>query len=873
MKLHRLVLTNYRGITHREIEFPDRGVVVVSGSNEIGKSSMIEALDLLLDAKDRSSKKEVKEVKPTHADVGAEVTAEISTGPYRFIYRKRFHKRCETELTVLAPLREQLTGDEAHYRVRAILGETVDTCLWEAQRVLQSASTTAVDLSRCDALSRALDVAAGEAVELSGAEPLLVDRVEAEYLRYFTRTGRATGEWAAATNRLTAAEEELARCAAAVAQVDEAVRRHTALTEDLARLATDRAEASKRLTSARAIADKVAELARQVKEAELVAATAHARHAASARAVTDRRRLRAEIDERAAAIVELEMASAEAAEEVATACEVQEAADKAAEAARARVGTGQIRVQTARRIVDRMADRDEADRLSARLSKIVAAQRDLEGVDAELAGIALTAEGMRVIEAANAAVNVATGQVELLSARIELEAIADVAVGVAGEPIALGAGQTWAASISADTTIDVPGVLTARLVPGTPASDMQSKLVAAQQDLTAALTNAGVDGIAAARTLDQRRQHLMTTRDRLCATTEALTGDEPLDLLRARLAELNERQPAAADLFDVDADVARAELDGATSALQQAIADCETHRKVATAAAKQLGEKEIRAAAASEKLTTAQREIAIAQERLDAQRATTSDDELAIAAAVHEEDKRRADTLVAELGAELAGAAPEAVAVELDCAQRHADTLGIRHDEASNALRDVSAQLKVYGTEGRKGQLDVAETEREHAAAEYLQVRRRARAAHLLRSVLARHRDATRRRYVDPFRSEVERLGRIVFGDSFEVEIDSELRICSRTLSGRTVPYDSLSGGAKEQLGIVARLASAALVAKEDTVPVVIDDALGFTDADRLVKMGEVFNAVGGDGQVIVLTCSPQRYAAVDAAHQIELTA
>ena len=39
-----VVLTNYRGITHREIEFPDRGVVVVSGANEIGKSSMIEAL-------------------------------------------------------------------------------------------------------------------------------------------------------------------------------------------------------------------------------------------------------------------------------------------------------------------------------------------------------------------------------------------------------------------------------------------------------------------------------------------------------------------------------------------------------------------------------------------------------------------------------------------------------------------------------------------------------------------------------------------------------------------------------------------------------------------------------------------------------------
>ena len=93
MKLHRLSLTNYRGITHRDIEFPDHGVVIVSGANETGKTSMLEALDLLLEAKDRSSKKEVKQVKPTHADVGAEVSAEISSGPYRFVYRKRFHKR------------------------------------------------------------------------------------------------------------------------------------------------------------------------------------------------------------------------------------------------------------------------------------------------------------------------------------------------------------------------------------------------------------------------------------------------------------------------------------------------------------------------------------------------------------------------------------------------------------------------------------------------------------------------------------------------------------------------------------------------------------------------------------------------------------
>lgn len=218
-----MVLTNYRGIAHRDIEFPDRGVVVVAGANEIGKSSMIEALDLLLEAKDSSTKKDVKQVKPTHADVGAEVLAEISTGPYRFEYYKRFHKRAETRLTITAPHREQLTGGEAHDRVQAMLAETVDTELWKAQRILQSAATIPVDLAGCDALARALDVAAGQAGAMEGAlsgnEPLLVDRIDSEFGAYFTGTGRPTGVWASAIRELKAAQTEADQCAGAVAEV------------------------------------------------------------------------------------------------------------------------------------------------------------------------------------------------------------------------------------------------------------------------------------------------------------------------------------------------------------------------------------------------------------------------------------------------------------------------------------------------------------------------------------------------------------------------------------------------------------------------------------------------------------------------------
>ena len=135
---------------------------------------------------------------------------------------------------------------------------------------------------------------------------------------------------------------------------------------------------------------------------------------------------------------------------------------------------------------------------------------------------------------------------------------------------------------------------------------------------------------------------------------------------------------------------------------------------------------------------------------------------------------------------------------------------------------------------------------------------------------MVRHRDTTRLRYVEPFRAELQRLGRPVFGPSFEVDVDTDLCILNRTLDGCTVPYESLSGGAKEQLGILARLAGAALVAKEDAVPILIDDALGFTDPERLAKMAEVFDTLGEHGQVIVLTCTPARYDGVKGAQRIE---
>jgi len=870
VKLHRMSLRNYRGIAQRDIELPENGVVVISGANEIGKSSMIEALDLLLDAKDRSTKREVKQVKPTHADEGSEVTAEISTGPYRFVYFKRFHKRPVTELTVLAPRREQLTGDEAHDRVLAILEETVDVELWRAQRVLQSASTAPVDLSGCDALSRALDVAAGQAVALSGTESPLIDRIDDEYRTYFTQTGRPTGEWAAAINRLRRAVDQVAECQAAIAEVEGAVTRHAELADELAHAAIECATAAKRVDAARAAAEAVERFTKRLKDVRVLAEAAKSTHAAAVSALDERRRMRADVDERTAKLAELEQSALTADAERIVAGRAREAADAAAAQARTVVVSCQARVDAARATAEQIVDRDEAQRLTTRLTRIDASDEQLRDVERELAGITVSDATIAMLETATAAVEKASARAELASARVELVAAADVEVRFAGEAIDLVSGAGWSANVADPTDIELPGKLTVRVVPGAPAAATRAALTAARLELHEALARAGVADVAAAKVLHERARQLSASRDTVVATRDALMGDDTVEKLRDRLAELSAR--VALDCPG-DAAAAKTELVAAVAAHRQAIAECDARTTQAAAAATTSTEKTTRVTVLTEKIASSRAELAAVADRLARQRESLTDDALVICAEAEGERSRAAAEQVAAIEAELAATAPEAVAAELDAAVALAERADRRYATTADQLGEVTMRLKVYGNEGRKGRLDAAETERSHAEAEHARLQRCASAAGLLRSVMTRHRDDARLRYVDPFRTEVQRLGRIVFGSDFEVEVDAELRIQSRTLDGRTVPYDSLSGGAKEQLGIVARLAGAALVAKEDGVPMVIDDALGFSDADRLAKMAGVFDAVAGAGQVIVLTCSPERYAGVRQALHVELTA
>src|SRR5699024_9962639 len=100
---------------------------------------------------------------------------------------------------------------------------------------------------------------------------------------------------------------------------------------------------------------------------------------------------------------------------------------------------------------------------------------------------------------------------------------------------------------------------------------------------------------------------------------------------------------------------------------------------------------------------------------------------------------------------------------------------------------------------------------------------------------------------------------------------DAELPSAPRTLDGSTVPFAPLSAGAGEQLAIITRLACAAVVDPEQGVPVIIDDALGYSDPERLAAMNTMIGSLAADAQVILLTCTPDRYRGIGSASVLRL--
>lgn len=888
MRIHRIKLRNFRGVTDSEVTLAIAGVTVVEGPNEVGKSSLAEAIDLILEELDSSGKAAVRAVKPVHLDVGAEVELEITSGDYHVIYVKRWHKQPETKLRVLTPAAETVTGRPAHERMEQILAETLDVPLWKALRYQQGTTIAQAALGNCLSLTSALDAAAASSALGGVGEASLWDKVEAERLRYFTPSGRPTSDRMHLDQQTTDTAANAVRLRNELDLLDAAADRHRQLTTELAQggarlveqqqIVEDHEKTWKELAAEQR---RVDDLAQSARIAALAAQAAQAAH-------DERQRLIDQAQTAAGTLRELHTLAQREDPGLAAAKEAHRAAvdlrDRARQERRDVVATAEVAgndYEHFRELMGLELLRERHDRVEQAEAKLGEARAFLDSCFIDEDKLAEIQETF--VAAAEARARL-TGE----SPPVRIEALGVFDIVVDGERRTLDAGQVVEERVTqGDLTLTLGDLARITVAAGEATRELQDAVAEAEQVLTGLYRSVGVTGgnaLAEARKLDQRRrgaerdakeahqalqenlrdltpQLLVDKIDRAqLSTARYLTersGASPLPTSREESQALSEQATAAAERARQLEEQREEELKGPAEALDAA-RDAETKRTV--------------------RIELADQACLAAEQGLSAARMTTSDDELAQHSSELAPAHIAAQAAHASAASALAAQDPEATKLMLDNAQGVLKRMDGDNRDLESELTKVGAELEVKGEQGLQDQLDAAESTLTHLQRDKEQRDRRAAAAHLLYDRLATHRAEAKRSYVRPFREQVESLGRIVFGPNLRIELDPEdLQITSRTLDGVTVPYQSLSTGAKEQLCVISRLACAALVnptmpdSLDRGAPVIIDDAFGYSDASRLERLGAVLSLAGRQSQVIVLTCTPERYRNIGTANVVRL--
>lgn len=883
MRLHRLHLRDVKGVQERTVDFPDSGVVVIEGPNEVGKTTLLEAFDLLLDPKARASSRSraVRALQPVGRDVGPRVEAEFTVGQHRVRFAKQWLRATSTELEVLSPVHEHLSGEEAQQRLDDLLSTSLDRPLWDALRFSQAGELGQVTLTDSAVLSRALDGATGADLHAADGAPLLA-RVEEEFLRYYTPTGRLGGELKAASLAASAARDEAVLAHGALLETEHLLTRHATLRERAAELTAHETQLASRLRTAR---DHDAEVSRVV--------SAHDESTAALRqARDDAVRARQDVGRRERAVQDV--ADAEAG--VTAAREAVETRRRELAAIREQGADLTKRHEEAHHAQDRAHEvaevasadaelleaRERLARVDTDLDRLARLGREEATVRADLlAAPKVPDAALSRLEQAEQQVVQARARQEFGSARVTLEALGDVgAVLINGEPLDLclergTAGHTL--PVHSGLSIEVPERVRISIAPQESASRLAADVQQAEATLAGLLEQVGVPDVSAARQAarlrasGEARVHALADRrvDILAGQSEDGLSSLAQEL-RAFLAD-NQVPTSGAQPVPTDAATAR----GVARAASRARADADAVVRSVDAAVRQheheCNRGEVAVERAAGQLDSALERLTAEQVRLADSRQQTSDEALRDALQVAGARLARVEAGAAVTGRELEETDVEGVRTRLEDAQRAVADHAVALDQVRHEQAQVQGQTEMVSGEGRQEAYDVALAEFLHRREHLEVVHRRARAARHLRETLERHRDAAHSAYVRPFRDEVRRLGRRVYGDGFDVEIDDDLTIVSRTLAGTRVDFDQLSGGAQEQLGILARLAVAGLVDLVDGVPVIIDDALGYTDPERLRSLGSVLAGPGEQAQVVVLTCTPERYAGVPGATTIRL--
>ncbi len=851
MKIRSIRLENIRRfIDPVEIAGISDGLNVLTAPNERGKTTFFDALHAVFFKDRKSWDKEIKGLVP-HAGGDPSVTVEIELPEGVFQIEKRWNSRHNGDARILSAGQLIKQADDAQTWIADTLKSPKDGgpagLLWVRQGQAGLDESGSTHRARRDLLTSV----AGEVDTMTGGRRMDTarDMCRRELDRYLTKTGRAKadGPLKRGEDDMTALREKRDQLDRKSKDLKQELDRRRELRRELAELDDPEQKEGRRrrlseAETAHAEAVRYQETLKGASEAERTKSIERDREAEKLDALEKNL---AELATASTALVTLQEV------EERTTSEVRAAESTVSEAARtyesAREGAEEasdvlqktLRAQASVSAIDRRKELNE--RLGSAEELRQKAEQALADAKAEISNhllddIERLDEDLRVLKRTR----------DLEAVTITMRYVVDRQDGISLNGTVLPDRKAMPIPDGAKLDIDSLGQL--EIHPGSKASD--GSLAEGEAKLTTALEAAGVKSVAEAReSAQRRRQAEECDRD----ARAALKGIAPegIDALREQIATLPEPMEEQDDLPTVE-EAQKSNADAKT-ALKEARERLETCRI-------ELGNAQTRVARAAEAVEGAKSR----RNRAEVQLTGVEDPET---------ERSRLRTAVVELTSAYGEAVRrrkeiDAKAPDLNTAQATLERARSIMNRANDDRQRIRVELGTLDTKIDIWAGEAVEEELSDVSVRLVEAERAVDELKFeiailtkLKTALESARASARDRYVEPVLAELEPLVRLLWPEA-ELRFDAEA-VLPATLerAGTEENFGILSGGTQEQIALLVRLAFARMLARGGTsAPVILDDAIVFTDDDRIERMFDALTRQAHDLQIIVLSCRQRAF-------------
>jgi DNA repair exonuclease SbcCD ATPase subunit len=849
--------------TPLELDGLEGGINVICGPNESGKSTLVRAIRAAFFERHRSSS--VDDLQPWGDSAAApSISLEFEWEGQLWRLEKSFlrRKRCDLQIDG-----ERLNGDEAEERLARLLGFEfpgrgasrpehwgIPGLLWVEQGRGQDVHEAARHAG--DHLKSALGRSLGEIASDTG-DTLISAVARARAAVLTPGTGRPTGEYASAIQHHAELDAELA-------ELDDKIRDYREQVDRLDRLLRQQTEeAAERpwetyRDQARAAARQLAEVEGWIAEqqrGERELENLHGNRALLSQQLEDFQREAAELTTRAEAHAQADRALRQLQAQTPLLEAQLAAARHASETARTTLQQAQRREYRERVQRELEGLEPQLRELDERVQAAQDLQQGLRELRARLQTLQIDPTTLAALRDMQQELSALQIRQQASATRLRFDLLPGARIGFGGEMIT-AAGERL---LLEATELDLPEIGRLRIEPGgTDLPTLTRRYLQLQGQIDASCAQHGIDSVSHAEQRHELCRSLETDISRNAAVLASVAPDgldsllERRTLAGRRRSDLIEQLQAlpGSDASTTSTSVADAQVQAAEQALATSVEAAHRHHS--------------RASRAEQALEAANAELQRARHTLLAPDRQTRETQTLDRLTAN--DARIAELRAAQTArlAQIEAARPEILQQDLTRFERTADELEAARNRRALELTGLQGGLAALGAEG----LEEARAERalawEAAGRRRGELQRRAEALTLLLDLLHEKRQALTRRLQAPLQRHLNHYLQLLF-PAASLTVDADLiptRLSrSTTRDQEHAEFDTLSFGAREQMGLISRLAYADLL-KDAGRPtlIILDDALVHTDRERLAQMKRILFDAAQRHQILLFSCHPETW-------------